>query len=52
MPKFASLEEAVSQIQDNMELIVGGFSTYGCPESCSRAWPRAMKPPDIRKTLP
>jgi propionate CoA-transferase len=32
MPKFASLEEAVSQIQDNMELIVGGFSTYGCPE--------------------
>ncbi|NLT14844.1 MAG: 3-oxoacid CoA-transferase [Clostridiales bacterium] len=32
MPKFVSLEEAVSQVQDNGELIVGGFSTYGCAE--------------------
>jgi propionate CoA-transferase len=32
MPKFVSAEEAVSHIQDNMELIVGGFSTYSSPE--------------------
>lgn len=28
MPKFVTLEEAVSHVEDNMELIVGGFSTY------------------------
>ena len=32
MPEFVSLEEAVSHVQDNGELIVGGFSTYGCAE--------------------
>ena len=32
MPKFVTLEEAVSHVQDNGELIVGGFSTYGCAE--------------------
>jgi propionate CoA-transferase len=32
MPKFVTLEEAVSQVQDNMTLIVGGFSTYSSPE--------------------
>lgn len=32
MPKFVTLQEAVSAIQDNMELIVGGFSTYCCAE--------------------
>ncbi len=32
MSKFVTLEEAVSHVQDNMELIVGGFSTYGCAE--------------------
>ena len=32
MAQFVSLEEAVSHVQDNMELIVGGFSTYGVAE--------------------
>lgn len=32
MPKFVSLEEAVSHVQDNMSLIVGGFGSYGSPE--------------------
>jgi propionate CoA-transferase len=32
MPEFVSLEEAVRHVGDNMELIVGGFSTYGVPE--------------------
>ncbi len=32
MPEFVSLEEAVSRVQDNGELIVGGFSTYGSAE--------------------
>ncbi len=32
MSEFVSVEEAVSHIEDNMELIVGGFSTYGVAE--------------------
>ena len=32
MSKFVSLEEAVSNVQDNMSLIVGGFGSYGSPE--------------------
>lgn len=32
MPKFVNLEEAVSAVKDNMTLIIGGFSTYGCAE--------------------
>jgi len=32
MPEFVTAEEAVGHIQDNGELIVGGFSTYGCAE--------------------
>ncbi len=32
MSEFVTLEEAVSHVQDNMELIVGGFSTYGVAE--------------------
>jgi propionate CoA-transferase len=32
MPKFVTLEEAALHVQDNGELIVGGFSTYGCAE--------------------
>ncbi len=32
MPKFVTSEEAVRHVQDNGELIVGGFSTYGSAE--------------------
>jgi propionate CoA-transferase len=32
MPKFVTAAEAVSHIQDNATLIVGGFSTYSSPE--------------------
>ena len=32
MPKFVTLEEAVSHIKDNDALIVGGFGSYGSPE--------------------
>ncbi|SHI17010.1 propionate CoA-transferase [Sporobacter termitidis DSM 10068] len=32
MPKFVSLEEAVSHVQDSVALIVGGFGSYGSPE--------------------
>ena len=32
MPKFVTAKEAVGYIRDNAELIVGGFSTYGCAE--------------------
>ena len=37
MPKFVTAEEAVSHVQDNMELIVGGFSTYGVAEELLEA---------------
>ena len=33
MPKFVTSQEAVAAVGDNMELIVGGFSTYGTPET-------------------
>ena len=33
MVKFVSLKKAVKPRTDNGELIVGGFSTYGSPES-------------------
>ena len=33
MPKFVSVEEAVSHITDGATLAIGGFSTYGSPES-------------------
>ena len=32
MAEFVSIEEAVGHVGDNMELIVGGFSTYGVAE--------------------
>ena len=32
MPKFVTLEEAVSHIKDNDSLIIGGFGSYGSPE--------------------
>ena len=32
MAKFVALEEAVSHVNDNATLIIGGFSTYGSPE--------------------
>ncbi|MCL2365741.1 MAG: 3-oxoacid CoA-transferase [Oscillospiraceae bacterium] len=32
MPKFVSLEEAVSHVKNNDMLVVGGFGSYGSPE--------------------
>ena len=32
MAKFVTLEEAVSHVGDNMTMMLGGFSTYCCPE--------------------
>lgn len=37
MPKFVTAAEAVSHIQDNATLIVGGFSTYSSPEELLEA---------------
>ena len=32
MAKFVTVEEAVSHIDDGMTMMLGGFSTYACPE--------------------
>ena len=56
MPEFVSLEESVSHVQDYGELIVGGFSTYGCAEElrvgCARYAGRASKTSPDRGITP
>jgi propionate CoA-transferase len=51
MSEFVSLEEAVGHVGDGMELIVGGFSTYGVAEELLEGLAARYEAPGLPKNL-